>query len=182
MSEKTKKLWEITAILAVNLALLILISSVSARAERLGSSGERVAEIQRELQKRGLLGECENGVFDFSTRRAVADFQLSNGIEGGGEVTYETLSMLGLGSEQSYCFSAEAEILARCVGMSGCMTYPEMLRKAEEILAETEGALTLGKYISMKCPEVVFARDEPSAEEYSAAICAIRKSARNGRI
>lgn len=182
MSRKTKKLWKLTALLAVNLALLILISSVNARAERLGSSGDRVAEIQRELQKRQLFAGGKDGVFDFETRRAVSEFQEMNGIEISGEATHETLCALGLDSRYSDCFSAQVEVLARCIAVSGCRTYPEMLDKAEEILLKTEDATTLGKYIGMNYPDFWACDEVPTDEVYSAVIQAIRKSARNERI
>lgn len=178
MSRKTKKLWKLTALLAVNLALLMLITSVCARAERLGSSGERVAEIQLELRKRKLLSGKINGVFDFRTRSAVADFQKMNGAESSGEVTYETLRLLGLDSRHSECFSAQAEMLARFIVMRGCRTYPEMLAEAEKIISETNCAITTGKYIGRNYSDFFAFDDEPSPEAYSAAIQAIRKSAR----
>ncbi len=177
MSRKTKKLWKLTALLAVNLALLVLISSVCARAERLGTSGERVAQIQHELQKRQLYGEKTNGIFDFKMKNAVAEFQRMSGLEISGEATHETLCLLGLDSQHSECFSARVEVIARCIGMSGCRTYPEMFFKADEILAKTDGAMTLGQYIGENYPDFWTDAEVPSDEEYSAAITAIRKSA-----
>lgn len=178
LSQKSKKMWQLAALLAVNLTLLILISSVSAKAVRLGGSGERVAEIQRELHKLNLFTEKPSGIFDFKTKSSAAEFQRISGLDANGEADYKTVSALGLNAASSECFSARTELLARCIIFSGCRTYPEMLTKAEEIIAETSGAVTLGKYIAENYPDFLFLSDEPSPEAYSAAIDAIRKAAR----
>lgn len=177
MNRKTKKLWQLVAILAVNLIMLILVSDFSARAVRLGGSGERVAEIQRELYRRNLFDGNRNGVFDFETKKGITEFQMLSGLEESGEADYETLSALGLNSKSSVCFSARAELLARCIQQSGCRTYPEMLRKGDEIIGETDGAQTLGKYISKHFKDFTNSTEEPSPEAYSAAIQAINKAA-----
>lgn len=180
MNPKTKKLWQLTALLALDLIILILISSVSANAEMLGNSGERVAEIQRVLKKQNLYQGNENGVFDFRTKNAVAEFRIINGKEKSGEVNYETLCALGLDTRASVCFSSEAELLARCITLSGCRTYPEMLDEADKIIRNTSKATTLGKYISSNFPFFLSDFVTPSPEAYSAAVQAIRKSAHLG--
>ncbi len=177
MNPKTKKLWQLTALLALDLIILILISSVNAKAEMLGNSGERVAEIQHELKKRTLYQGIENGVFDFRTKNAVAEFRSINGKEKSGEANYETLCALGLVTRASVCFSYEAELLARCITLSGCRTYPEMLDEADKIISNTRNAATLGKYISINFPYFLSDYVTPSPEAYSAAVQAIRKSA-----
>ncbi len=175
MSQKSKKMWQIVTLLAVNLTLLILVSSVSAKAVRLGGSGERVAEIQRELYKHNLFNGKPSGIFDLKTKSSAAEFQRINGLEVSGEANYGTVSALGLNSRSSECFSARAELLARCIRLSGCRTYPEMLAEAEKIVEITDGAETLGKYISENYPDFLFLSDEPSPEAYSAAVQIIRK-------
>lgn len=177
MNPKTKKLWQLTALLTLDLIIMILISSVSANAEMLGNSGERVAEIQHVLKKRNLYQGNENGVFDFRTKSAVAEFRSVNGKEKSGEVNYETLCALGLDARASVCFSAEAELLARCITLSGCRTYPEMLDEADKIIRNTSDAATLGKYISVNYPSFLSADVTPSPEAYSAAVQSIRMSA-----
>ena len=152
MNPKTKKLWQLTALLAVDLIFLILISSVCARAEMLGSRGERVAAIQNELKKLNLYNGEENGVFDFETKNALDEFRRINGLGKSGETDYKTLCALHLDARASVCFSSEAELLARCLTLSGCRTYPEMLNEADKILKTTKSALTLGKYISVNFP------------------------------
>lgn len=174
MNEKTKKLWKLAAFLAVNFALLIIVSAFSAEGSRLGDSGERIAQIQNELRKRNLCDGEINGVFDFETRRGISEIQSSAGKEKSGEADYETLCALGLGTRCSECFSARTELLARCIQLSGCRTIPEMLEKGSEILAETDGAKTLGKYISENHPDFAGRSTEPSADAYNAAIQLIR--------
>ena len=168
-------MWQIVTLLAVNLTLLILISSVSAKAVRLGGSGERVAEIQRELHKLNLFKEKPSGIFDFKTKSSAAEFQRISGLDANGEADYKTLSALGLNAGSSECFSARTELLARCITFSGCRTYPEMLAEAEKIVEITDGAETLGKYIAENYPDFLFLTDEPSPEAYSAAMQIIRK-------
>ncbi len=177
MNPKIKKLWQLTALLAVDLIILILISSVCARAEMLGSSGERVAAIQHELRKLNLYKGRENGIFDFETKKAVTEFRSINGLKKIGETNHETLCALGLDARASECFSSDAELLARCITLSGCRTYPEMLGEADRIIKNTSCALTLGKYISVNYPHFLSADVTPSPEAYSAAVQAIRKSA-----
>lgn len=179
MNRKTKKLWQITALLAVNLALLILISAINANAVRLGSSGERVAQIQRELQKENLFSGKISGTYNFATRKAISEFQSQNGIEANGEADFKTLSALGLCTDCDTMFSARTELLARCINQSGCRTYPEMLKKGAEIIRQTDSFQTLGRYISLNYPDFIKHTDTPTEEEYAAAIQTIKKSAQN---
>ncbi len=174
MTQKTKKLWQLVIILAVNLALLIIVSLSVADAVCLGGSGERVAEIQRKIKNQGFYNGGINGVFDFETRHGIEDFQTSNGIKATGEADYKTVILLGIDSCESPCFCSRVELLARCIAQSGCRNYPEMLSTGERILSETDGAVTLGRYISQYYPDFLKNSDEPSSEIYSAAINAIR--------
>lgn len=174
MTSKTKKLWQLVMLLAFDLAILILLSSFSSaktQALCLGCSGEKVACIQQNLSEIGLYSGKINGEFNFNTRKGIKNFQKSRGIEPSGEADYETVSALGLDSE-TVCFSSKAELLARCIQQSGCQSYPEMLEKGIEILNETDGAVTLAKYISEKFPDFYKkqAPDEPSSEVYRAAL------------
>ena len=174
MSRKSKKMWQITVLLAVDLILLILISTVVARAEMLGSSGERVARIQHELKKKNFYQGKENGIFDFETKRAIAEFQRSDSLKKNSQADHETLCALGLDSSSSECFSARAELLARCITLSGCRTYPEMLDAAEQIAEKADGAVTLGKYVSQNYSDFLSVDIEPSDKAYSAAVKVIR--------
>ncbi len=172
MNKKTKKLWQLVAVLTVNLLMLILISAFSADAMCLGNSGERVAEIKQKLSQLGFSYNNSDGIYDFEMRKAITDFQSEKGMEATGEADYDTLRALGIDSHCSECFSARAEILARCIQQSGCKSYPEMLYAAERILATASGASTLGKYVAQHM-EILNAK--PSDNAYAAAINTLRK-------
>lgn len=174
MNEKSKKLWQTVAILSVNLILLILVSLFNTKAATLGDSGERIAQIQRELQRNNVYSGKINGLLDFETKHGIAEFQSFNGIERRGESDLKTLWALGLDSRHSDCFSSRTELLARCIQQSGCRTYSEMLIKAIEIIEETNDAQTLGKYISKNFPDFAKNTADPSDDAYNAAIQAIR--------
>ncbi|MBQ2903221.1 MAG: peptidoglycan-binding protein [Clostridia bacterium] len=174
MNEKTRYLWKLVAILAVNFALLIVISLTEAQAVRLGDSGERAAQIRRELRERKIIDGEINGVFDMETRKGISDFQLSAGLERSGEADFETLCALGLDSRCSECFSVQTELLARCIMLSGCRTYPEMLGSAAEILRKTRGAKTLGRYISENYPYFFKKTETPSDDAYNAAVQSVK--------
>lgn len=176
MNEKSKRLWQITVISAINLALLIILSVFNAEAARLGDSGKRIAQVQQRLYEINCYSGKINGIFDFKTRQAVSDFQSLSSIEKSGEANYETLLALGLDSRCGESFSASAELLARCIQLSGCRSYPEMLEKSDEILAETNGALTLGKYISSHRLADDILKTEPSDDAYNAAILTLEKT------
>lgn len=175
MNEKNRKMWQLVAILAINFVLLIVVYAFSAEAVRLGDRGERVAQIQLELKRKNYMSGETDGLFDFATKKAVSEFQRHSGIEKSGEADYKTLRALGMDSHYSDCFSLRTELLARCVQLSGCRTYPEMLKKADEILGETNGAKTLGKYISREFPDFFKKDDEPSVDAYNAVLHAIRR-------
>lgn len=175
MNEKSRKMWQLVAILAINFLMLVAVYTFNAEAVRLGDSGERVAQIQLELKRKNLMSGEADGLFDFATKKAVSEFQRHNGIEKSGEADYKTLRALGINSHYSDCFSLRTELLARCIQLSGCRTYPEMLKKADEILGKADGAQTLGKYISMNFPDFTKTADEPSVDAYNAALYAIRK-------
>ncbi len=176
MSKKTKKLWQIVMLLSVNVALLIIVCAANAEAICLGGSGERVAEIQRELKKLGLFSGEISGEFDFKTRRAVKNFQQINSIKSNGEANFETLSLMGLNSKNR-CFCAETELLARYLQNHGGAEYYDMLSTGIEAVRD-KGSLTLSRYIMLSDPEFFgnISSDEPSPQAYSAAIHAIEKA------
>ena len=177
MNEKTRYLWKLVTVLAVNLMLLAAVLLAEAEAARLGDSGERVALIQHELEKRKFFNGAVNGVFDIETRKGISSFQSLSGFEKSGEADYRTLSALGLDSRYSDCFSLQTELLARCVQLSGCLTFPEMLAKGAEILEKTGGASTLGDYITRNYPDFLKKSREPSDEAYNAALQVIKGAA-----
>lgn len=177
MNRKLKKLWQLVMLLAVDLVLLVFISSncfSQASAVRIGCNGERVAAIQRALSENGFFTGEINGEFGISTLRAVKKFQKSAGENADGEADHRTLNALGISSRTSEAFTAETELLARCIQQSGCHGYAELLGKAKEILNKTKAARTLGSYVCEYYPDAVFA-GEPSSEAYAAALQAIRE-------
>ncbi len=177
---RNQKAWKLTALIALNLLILILISLVGAlRADAvcLGSSGERVAAVQRRLKENGLYDGAISGNCDFATRKAIKAFQRQNGREQSGEADYETLSSLGLSSQTDNCFSVEAELLAKYIRLSDASSYPDMLKAGEELL-EKAGTMPLGQYIlsnDKNFYKKIFAAD-PTSECYSCALHALRKA------
>lgn len=160
-------------LLAFDFALLMLISSANAQAMHLGFSGERVLTVQQQLAKAGFYaGKC-SGEFNLETRSAIRKFQKANGLEVNGETNFETLEAMGISSRTSVCFTAEAELLARCIQQSGCHGYHEMLDKGIEILRESGGMNTLGKYAADNFSDSLIYAGEPSCTAYSAAVQAI---------
>lgn len=174
MMQKNKKIWQLVMLLAADLALLVLISAFTANAMRMGGSGERVAAIQQALQEKGLFSETASGIYCTKTGRAIKKFQQSEGISRSGEADYATLAELGISSRTALCFSAEVEMLARCIQQSGCHTYAEMLKTGQEILSKTKAARTMGSYACEFYPDIIRA-GEPSSDAYSAALHAIRE-------
>ncbi len=175
MSRKTKKLWQIVMLLSVNVAILIIVCTANADAICLGGSGERVAEIQRELKRMGFFSGEISGEFDFKTRRAVKNFQKKAGLEANGDANRKTVSAMGLSSKSKY-FCAETELLARLLQKHGGTEYYDMLRMGEEAVQD-KGELTLSRYIMLFDPDFFYniSTKEPSPQAYSAAINAIEK-------
>lgn len=167
-----KKLWHILMLLAFDFALLVLISSANAQALHLGHSGERVLIIQRQLSESGFFSGKANGEYGLDTRKSIKKFQRENGLDSSGETDYETLNALGISSRTAPCFSLEAELLARCIQESGCITYSEMLEKGIEILEETREINTLGSYVTANFPDMNYMK-EPACAAYSAAVQAL---------
>lgn len=177
MNKKAKKLWHLVMLLAFDLVMLILISSLvctRSRAMHLGSDGERVAQVQRHLAQNGFYEGEADGIFSLETRSAVKKFQKNCGIEASGETDYETLEALGISARTAVCFTAEAELLARCIQLNGCLSYHEMLKKGVEILESTGSIGTLGSYAASTFPDIFSQTDEPMCQAYSAAVQAMR--------
>lgn len=176
MSEKNRELWQITLVVAINLALLIIIIfSSRADAVCLGQSGEKVAALQKSLSKIGLyIGEI-NGEYNFATRNAVKKYQNQLGIEDTGEADFETFRLLGFDAKSGECFSVETELLARYLKHCGGSTYPEMLNSAKNILSEA-GNTSLSHMIfsdnNISYKSLISA--EASSDSFSAALYALR--------
>lgn len=176
MTQKNKKLWQLVMLLAADLALLIFISAIcssNARAMHMGCSGERVAEVQQALIRNGYFSGKASGIYCIKTGMAVRKFQQDANISSSGKADFETLERLGISSRTAPCFSAEVELLARCIQQSST-GYGEMLKTAQEILGKTKAARTLGSYVCDFYPNAFYA-DEPSSAAYAAALQAIRE-------
>ena len=176
MSEKARELWQITLVVAINLALLIIIIfSSRADAVCLGQSGEKVAAVQRSLLQKNFYSGEINGEYNFGTRNAVKKYQRLFGVEDTGEADFETLRLLGLDAKSGECFSVETEILARYLKLCGGSTYPEMLSSAKNILYEAENS-SLSHIIfsdnSISYKSLI--SSEASSDSFSAALYAIK--------
>ncbi len=177
MNRRTKKMWHLVILLAVDLAMLVLIASIctaKTQAVFLGCNGERVAAIQRKLTESNLYNGLCDGEYCIETRSAVKKIQQKNGIQSSGETDFETLCAMGITSRTAPCFTSEVELLARCIQQSNCQTYPQMLEKGMEILTATKTSKTLGQYISSSFPDFLRNSDEPSSLAYTAALQATR--------
>lgn len=175
MSRKSKKLWQLVMLLAVDLALLILISSLvtaDAFTMHTGFGGERVAAVQKSLCKQGFFDGEADGNFCLKTRSAIREFQKTKGLDVNGYADFETVRSLGIGTSESPCFSINAELLALCIQQSGCRNYPEMLFRGIEIIAQSKKTGTFGNYSRVTPdPEET---DKISSHAYAAALAAMR--------
>ena len=170
-----KKLWHIVMLLAIDLSMLILISSfISANALHLGASGERVLTVQEQLAEKGFFKGEADGLFCPKTRKSLKKFQKSNGIEASGKTDYETLSALRISSRTGESFTSDTMLLARCIEKGGFMSHHEMLSEGLKILEYTRSIKTLADYALENYPDIVSKADEPPYDAYSAALQAKR--------
>lgn len=184
MSEKSRELWQLTAIIAINLILLIIISyGFRADAVCLGNSGEKVAVLQKSLAKNGFYAGEINGEYNFGTRNAVKKFQKSFGIDNSGEADFNTFRALGLGARSDKCFLMETELLARYLKLCGGKDYPEMLDTAENILSASDG-FTLSDIIFRNAgfSYKALLNTEPTSLSYSAALHALNNKNPNASL
>lgn len=177
MTEKNRELWQVTAIIAINLAILVLLMTVfRADAVCLGQSGEKVAAIQKALANQGFYSGEADGNFNLATRKAVKEFQKANGLDSNGEADFETLVRLGISAQSGSSFALETEILARYLKLCGGKDYPEMLRNAENILSDSEeSTLTRAVFDKGGFSSDSLISAEPSSESYSAALHALKR-------
>ncbi len=168
--EKNRILWRVATALAVNLALLVLLCTVTGNAAYacLGCSGERVAAIQRFLRKEGLYNGEISGIYDMSLRKGIKEFQRKHELSESGEADAKTVSLLGISSKSGQCFHTETELLARYLQVKyPSSSFPELLNEAREI-TDTLPSLTA----LLRCEEDVAKQIldvEPSSQAYEAA-------------
>ena len=177
MNGKTKKAWHLVILLAVDLAFLVLIASLSsADAMHLGCNGRRVAEIQQHLYDKGFYSSKISGEFNTETRKAIKKFQKEKNLKHSGKADHATLSAMGITSRNGIFFEAETELLARYIQAQGCRNYPQMLKKAKTILASSQGVSTMSNIIFTDNPDCV--NIQPSDDAYNAAAKAIKDAKR----
>lgn len=173
-NEKNRILWRVTATLAVNLALLVLLCSVTGNAAYscLGCTGERVAVIQRSLRREGLYGGEISGIYDLSLRKGIKEFQQKHGLYETGEADSKTAALLGISSKSGQCFHIETELLARYLQVKFPSTrFPELLNEARQI---TDTVPSLAALLRREEDILKLILDaEPSSEAYEAACEAV---------
>ena len=170
-----KKSFKIMMLIAVNLAILVLLSyycAIHSYAINLGENGERIAAIQRRLSEAGFYGGEINGLYDFSTRKAVDEFNGKHRIKA--DTDYEIISALGLFSNGYECCCAEVELLAKHLKSKGIIDYHDMIAVCEEAIENSKNS-SLFSYIvgtAKNTDELIKAK--PNSEQYSAAFHALK--------
>ncbi|MBR3818895.1 MAG: peptidoglycan-binding protein [Clostridia bacterium] len=171
-----KKSFKILMLVATNLALLILITdlcTLRSYAMNLGESGERIAAIQRSLSEKGYYFGEINGLYDFSTRKAVKKFDVENKLKN--ETDYEIISALELHSEGYECCCAEAELLAKHLKSNGIIEYHDMIDACEDAITNSENHSLFGYIIGMTENVDSLINAEPNSEQYSAAFQTLKR-------
>ncbi len=171
-----RKSFKLMMLIAVNLALLILISdfcTLNSYAVNLGENGERIAKLQKCLKEKGYYGGEINGLYDFTTRKAVKDFKNQNNI--GEDENYKTFSSLGLYQTNCRCYSADIEILAKYLKSEGIINYHDMISECEDIIQKSKNSSLCG-YISESTDNLFGLIDEkPNSEQYAAAYESVKR-------
>ncbi len=172
-----KKSFKLLMLITVNLAILILLSDFSALSSyafNLGASGERIAAIQKCLKEAGYYGGEINGIFDFTTRRAVKKYSADNNIDS--EKDFEVISALGIESKIYKCYSSEVELLAKHLKANGIIEYHEMVEYCEDILEKAKSS-SLCRYIIENSDRVdILINAAPNSEQYNAAYEVIKRA------
>lgn len=175
-----QKSFKIMMLVAVNLALLILIAdfcTLRSYAINLGENGERIAALQRCLKEKGYYNGTINGIYDFTTRKAVRNFGKENGIDCDEATDYEIISLLGIGAK-SYngCFSSDIELLAKYLKSHGVIGYHDMVNTCEKLIEISDNGL-LYAYIIGETDDInKLIEAKPDSEHYAAAFQTVRRS------
>ncbi len=108
-------LWRSLVVVLVNIMILAMLLSGSARAlSKYGSTGSEVTQIQQRLQELGYSPGNADGIFGTRTKNAVISFQRDYGLVDDGIVGQKTLEALGLtgggGSGGSYNGFSESDL------------------------------------------------------------------------
>ncbi len=174
-----KKSFKIMMLIAVNLAMLILIAdfcTLHGYAINLGTSGERIASLQKSLKEAGYYDGEINGIYDFTTRKAVNRFRKENKINQENATDYEIFLSLGIDTK-SYngCFSSDVELLAKHLKSNGVIEYYDMVNTCEQIIINSNQN-PLCSYIISKTDDIDELIDaEPNSRQYTAAFQAVKR-------
>lgn len=176
---KKQKSFQLLILVAVNLAMLILLSdfcTLRSYAINLGASGERIASLQKSLKEAGYYSGEINGIYDFTTRKAVKDFRKENGISDDKPTDFEIFSSLGIDTKSfNGCFSSDIELLAKHLKANGIIEYHDMVNTCESIIRNT-GNDSLCVYIISETDDIKSLIDaEPNSRHYTAAFQAVRR-------
>ena len=171
-----KKSFKLMMLIAVNLALLILISdfcALNSYAVNLGENGERIAALQHCLKDKGFYNGEINGLYDFTTRKAVKNFKKENDI--GENTDYETFSAIGLYLANCRCYGSDVELLAKHLKSSGIIEYHDMVTECENILQKYENGLLYAYIIDTTDDIYNFISEKPNSEQYAAAFESVKR-------
>lgn len=124
MRSKNQILWQIVAIILVNVMVITAIAFTYGEStqtlSRLGSRGHEVRQIQQKLRELGLYSGSVDGIYGTATQKAVRQFQKNCGLTVDGIAGRKTLLYLGLGSGGSSSTggysSSDVYLLARIIG------------------------------------------------------------------
>ncbi len=175
-----KKSFKIMMLIAVNLAILVLLSyycAIHSYAINLGENGERIAAIQRRLSDTGFYGGEINGLYDFSTRKAVDKFRNKHKIKSKSD--YEIISALGLYSSGYECCCAEVELLAKHLKSRGIIEYQDMIEACEETIENSEGSSLFAYIVGTTESTDKIINAKPNSEHYSAALHSLTRYKNN---
>ena len=120
---KVRLLWQIVAIVLVNVIVITAIAYTYAETRQtlsqLGSRGQEVRQVQQKLKQLGYYSGSVDGVYGTATQKAVRQFQKNCGITADGIAGPKTLLYLGLGSGGSSSVggysSSDVYLLARII-------------------------------------------------------------------
>ena len=171
-----KKSFKLMMLIAVNLALLILLtdfSEVRSYALNLGENGERIASLQKALKEKGYYGGEINGLYDFTTRKAVKSFKNINNIEENED--YKTFSALDLYAANFRCFRADVEFLAKHLKSKGLIEYHEMVTECEDIMQKSKNSSVYRFVLDLTDDIYKLMTEKPNSEQYAAAFEAVKR-------
>lgn len=116
MKNKKLILLIVTAVFAINIAIISVLQTADAATYQKGSSGSVVTQIQTKLKNWGYYTGSVDGIYGSATESAVKGFQKKNGLTVDGKTGPATLRALGIQTnDASSSTSADVELLARLI-------------------------------------------------------------------